>query len=61
MKRTIENCTIIKLMQNEGVGKPLTEECQGKKFCQGYEGSDGDPYEKCKTCKVSIYSFEVQE
>lgn len=61
MKRTIENCSIIKLMQNEGVGKPLIEVHQGKKLCQGYEGSDGDPYVKCKTCKVSIYSLEVQK
>ena len=62
MRRTIENCTTIKMaMGIPWLDKPLTEEHEGKTYCQGYEGADGDPYETCQTCKVSIYSLEVQE
>jgi hypothetical protein len=62
MKRTIENCSVImKALMNEVASHPGTEELNGKVYCQGYEGAEGDPYEKCQRCEVSIYSLEVTE
>lgn len=62
MRGIIENCKVIKrALANEVANRPETEELDGKVYCQGYEGGDGDPYEKCKSCKASIYSLEVPD
>lgn len=62
MKRTIENCTIIKnALKNEIGERPETEQHEGKTYCVGYEGAFFDPYHICQDCKVSIYSLEAEE
>ena len=35
-RRTMDNCRVIKAAVARGIGKPLTEEVNGKKYCQGY-------------------------
>lgn len=61
MKRTIENCFLIKkALRNELAELPEIEQHEGKAYCTGYEGAYGDPYHKCQDCKVSIYSLEEQ-
>lgn len=51
MKRTLDNCTLIKKCVKLGIGEP-------KKFrsiqqCEGYqkEENDDEPCEQCKRCK----------
>ena len=57
MKRTIENCAVIKLGLKEGAGKPLIELLNGEEYCQGYQKSESDdePYYKCLNCKLNIW------
>ena len=51
MRRTLENCSLIKIGIHLGEGKP--KQYDGK--CEGYCNSDGDePIEKCKACKLNI-------
>lgn len=56
-RRTIDNCRIIKSAEAKGIGKPLTEEVNGKKYCQGYQKSDSDdePYATCLNCYLNIF------
>ncbi|WP_404988418.1 hypothetical protein [Clostridium culturomicium] len=50
MKRTLENCSLIKIGIQIGEGKP--NQYEGK--CEGYCNYDGDePMEKCKACKLN--------
>ena len=50
LKRTLENCSLIKIGIQIGEGKP--NQYEGK--CEGYCNYDGDePMEKCKACKLN--------
>lgn len=51
MKRTLDNCTVIKHNIKEGIGSP--EQYSGK--CLGYSQSeyDDEPCEACKNCKLN--------
>ena len=49
---TIENCFLIRRAVGDGLGKP--EVVDGK--CAGYAaGTDDEPYEICKYCKLNIF------
>jgi len=56
-KRTMDNCRVIKAAVARGIGKPLTEEVNGKKYCQGYQKSehDDEPYIKCLSCRFNVF------
>jgi hypothetical protein len=56
-RRTIENCRVIKHGVRNGEGKPLTEEYNGKVYCQGYQRSecDDEPCEDCMECSLNIF------
>jgi len=59
MKRTIENCSIIKKMMHRGLGKPGVED----ERCVGYATSDVDdePCDVCKRCYLNTtYNDEVE-
>ncbi len=55
-KRGIDNCRLIK-SKAESLGKPLTEELNGKTYCQGYQANDFDdePCTECKHCCLNIF------
>lgn len=51
MKRTLDNCSLIKEMGS----KP--RQYDGR--CEGFGGSDGDePCQKCKECKLNVWYEE---
>lgn len=52
MKRTLENCTLIKKCVAKGIGAP--EQYRNLNKCMGYARSEGDdePCEKCKKCRL---------
>lgn len=57
MKRAIQNCTVVKEALQEGLEKPLTEELNGREYCQGYQRStsDDEPHCGCLDCKLNIF------
>lgn len=57
VRKTIENCTVIKKGRAEGDGTPLTEILNDKEYCQGYQKSeyDDEPHERCKGCFLNVY------
>ena len=56
MKRTFENCTLIKRCIRAGIGEP--EQHPNLNKCVGYARSENDdePCEKCKKCKLCTSS-----
>ena len=57
MKRTMQNCGIIKRCIKWGIGEPKTLK-DGK--CDGYENKDGEPIRECQKCKL-FYWYEDDE
>lgn len=57
MKRTLDNCTLIKECVKKGIGEP--KQYYNIERCEGYARSeyDDEPCEKCKKCKYNI-AFE---
>lgn len=54
MKRTLENCSLIKQSIHIGVGRPN----QRNGLCQGYSYPDDDePCETCKNCKLCTQGY----
>ena len=54
MKRTIENCSLIKRCVSDGIGKPnIDNTTENINKCEGYQVSeyDDEPCEICKKCK----------
>lgn len=57
MKRTKENCSLIKQSVKLGIGEPETTK-NGK--CDGYETADGEPFKTCQKCKL-CYWYEEEK
>lgn len=50
MKRTLQNCTLIKKCVTDGIGTPK----QYDNKCEGYTLGDGEePVKQCKKCKLN--------
>ncbi len=54
MKRTLENCSLIKQSIRIGVGSPN----QKDRLCEGYSYlNDDEPCETCKNCKLCTQGY----
>lgn len=53
MKRTLENCSLIKKAVAQGIGEPE----QRNERCLGYGGDTDEPFKICKEC----YLYEGYE
>jgi len=55
MKRTIENCGVIKRNSRDGYGAPSTEDWgNGEIRCAGYgKGDNDEPINKCMDCPLN--------
>lgn len=53
MKRTLQNCSVIKEME------VVPNQYDGK--CEGFAGDTDETCEKCKECKLNVWYEEVSE
>lgn len=60
MKRTLDNCSLIKKMVRSGIGTP---EQNKDKWCMGYCHSeyDDEPCDVCQKCKWEYSNVETKE